>query len=164
MPILTGWVIKYNWVMSNLAGWVIKYNWVMPILAIWVINYNWVMSNLAGWVINYNWVMPILAMWIIEDKSSVHIFDIEQWIFEIEDGAFLEDGLSHEVVARRYRNVSWRKYFCCSRKHHFNICRMHVCVCIRMKTSRSKSVALSHSLRSFTYAVFLWAPEHLCYK
>ena len=77
----------------------------------------------------------------------------KQWIFEIEDGAFLEDGLRHEVVARRYRNVSWRKYVGCSGKRHFNICRMHVCVCIRMKTSRSKSVALGHSLRSFTYYV-----------
>ena len=79
MSILAGWVINYNWVMSNLAGWVINYNWVMPILAGWVINYNWVMSiparwvinyswvmsNLAGWVINYNWVMSILAGWVI---------------------------------------------------------------------------------------------------
>jgi len=64
MPILDGWVINYNWVMSNLAGWVVNYNSVMHIMAGWAVNYNSVIYAHSGrWVINYNWVMHILARW-----------------------------------------------------------------------------------------------------
>ena len=77
----------------------------------------------------------------VDTIYTIYALRSKQWIFEIEDGAFFEDRLPHEVVARKCPNVSSLEFFGCSGKHHFNICRMHVCVCIRMKTSRSKSVA-----------------------
>ena len=73
----------------------------------------------------------------------------KQGIFEIEDGDFIEDEQTHEIVRERCPNISPQKCFGCSGKHHFDFQRETAYARMRMNTSQSKSCVSSHPLPSF---------------